>query len=215
MKDESPRAARRLMRWSLAPWERPAVLGDLQEELRDISDVSGERSAQRWYWRQVAWSVWPNLLRRFRGDERRRDQFWHGVMRIASGAIWTLMPSWRSPGTYAWLLGAPWFLLGAIAVCRSVFSPRVRMPAAQFRATALATGGAAACLLAIGLASGAKALTHPGGLWAAAATLFMIQLWPWWPHDRAPQDVLVHAKTESPRDPGLHWRSACPTCRSG
>ena len=34
-----PARAERLVRWSLAPWERAAVLGDLQEKAREITPV--------------------------------------------------------------------------------------------------------------------------------------------------------------------------------
>ena len=124
MKDPTPRAARRLMTWSLAPWERPVVLGDLQEEFRDISDAAGEQAARRWYWQQAAMSVWPNLLRRLRGDQRRRQLFGRGAWAIASGLLWTVMAAWR---TGYWLVALPYFLVGAAIVLHSVFSKRVHV----------------------------------------------------------------------------------------
>jgi hypothetical protein len=73
------------MRWSLAPWERAAVLGDLQEEARAIAAQSGERAARRWYWRQAVVSLWPNVVRRAKGDERR----WNHLRSSAAGlALW-------------------------------------------------------------------------------------------------------------------------------
>jgi hypothetical protein len=54
------------MRWSLAPDERPAVLGDLEEEFALIAAERGELAARRWYLRQVLTSVVPNAVRRAR-----------------------------------------------------------------------------------------------------------------------------------------------------
>src|SRR6202022_573828 len=56
MHDELPRRTERLVKWSLAPWERAAVLGDMQEEFHYLSHASGHRLARRWYWRQSALS---------------------------------------------------------------------------------------------------------------------------------------------------------------
>ena len=65
-----PRRAERLVRWSLAPWERKTVLGDLQEEFEELSHTQGAERARRWYWSQAIRSLWPNVLRRLHGDER-------------------------------------------------------------------------------------------------------------------------------------------------
>jgi len=70
------------MRWSLAPWERAAVLGDLQEEARAIAAEKGLRTARRWYWRQAIVSLWPNVLRRFKGDDRRREAFYASLTNL-------------------------------------------------------------------------------------------------------------------------------------
>src|SRR6516165_10521728 len=75
MTDHIPPRAERLVRWSLAPWERHAILGDLQEEAGTIAATNGGLAARRWYWRQAIWSVWPNVVRRLKGDERRLQAF--------------------------------------------------------------------------------------------------------------------------------------------
>jgi hypothetical protein len=85
MRDAIPVRAERLARWSLAPWERAAVLGDLQEEARAIAVTIGDRAARHWYWRQAVVSVWPNVLRRAKGDERR----WSHLRSSSAGlALW-------------------------------------------------------------------------------------------------------------------------------
>jgi hypothetical protein len=61
-----PALAERLMRWSLAPDERPAVLGDLEEEFSAIAAKEGESAARRWYYRQTVTSATPNLVRALR-----------------------------------------------------------------------------------------------------------------------------------------------------
>ena len=59
------------MKWSLAPWERPAILGDLNEEFQDLVERKGLAAARRWFWQQALRSTWPNLTRRLRGDQHR------------------------------------------------------------------------------------------------------------------------------------------------
>src|SRR6185295_14214887 len=74
MNMQVPERGERLAKWSLAPWERQAVLGDLQEEFLNIAETAGTPAADRWYWRHVLLSLWPNLIRRARGDEHRARQ---------------------------------------------------------------------------------------------------------------------------------------------
>ena len=80
-----PARAERLVRWTLAPWERAAVLGDLQEEFRALEHADGAAAARRWYWRQALVSIWPNVIRRLKGDEERLKEF-HALLR--SQALW-------------------------------------------------------------------------------------------------------------------------------
>lgn len=67
-----PPLAERLLRWSLAPDDREAVLGDFQEEFAVLLDVRGKTAATRWYWMQALLSLPPNVVRRLRGDRQRR-----------------------------------------------------------------------------------------------------------------------------------------------
>lgn len=81
-----PRLAEQLLRWSLSRSERPAVLGDLQEEFDELATASDPKTAARWYWRQTITSVGPNLARAFRhqlflvtrvvNDADRRSRRW-------------------------------------------------------------------------------------------------------------------------------------------
>ncbi len=91
-----PRWAERLLGWSLAPDERAAVLGDVQEEFGALADQNPARAA-RWYWRQTLASVIPNIARQIRNqwaearevvndDERRARR-----RRLVGGLSWTLL----------------------------------------------------------------------------------------------------------------------------
>jgi hypothetical protein len=66
-----PPAAERLLRWSLLPEDRDAVLGDLHEEFITLGAAAGPRAATRWYWMQAVLSVGPNLVRRIQGESQR------------------------------------------------------------------------------------------------------------------------------------------------
>jgi hypothetical protein len=72
-----PARAERLMAWSLPPDERAAVLGDLEEEAKDIAEAQGGRAAARWYRRQVTRSLVPNVARRV-------GTTWRGWREVAS-----------------------------------------------------------------------------------------------------------------------------------
>ena len=62
-----PRIAQWLVEKTLPPdpAERDAVLGDLAEEHAALAERDSRRAADRWYWRQAARSLGPNLLRRW------------------------------------------------------------------------------------------------------------------------------------------------------
>ena len=64
MTDDPPLLARWLVTRSLRGDERDAVLGDLHEEYLEVLNRHGRIAARRWYWRQTATSVLPNLRRR-------------------------------------------------------------------------------------------------------------------------------------------------------
>ena len=68
----APPLAERLLRWSLAPGDRDAVLGDFQEEFAAIRETRGAAAARQWYWSQTAASLPSNVLRRIRGERLRR-----------------------------------------------------------------------------------------------------------------------------------------------
>ena len=82
MTPRPPRSAEWLVEKTLPPDpdEREAVLGDLAEEHAALAERDGRRAADRWYWRQAARSVGPNLLRR---RARRRP----GVERTTHGGL--------------------------------------------------------------------------------------------------------------------------------
>jgi hypothetical protein len=94
-----PHRAERLMGWSLAPWERAAVLGDLEEEAQAIADSHGEDAARQWYWRQTALSVVPNVARWVRSNLKQRDD-----LRLMSTLAMSQLPEMltRHPWTFGW-----------------------------------------------------------------------------------------------------------------
>ena len=98
-----PPRAERIVRWSLAPWERAAILGDLHEEARAIAAAHGAQAAQRWYWRQTLVSVWPNVWRRVRASLRQPDD-----LRLAEAWAGPALVSvvTTRPGTFAWTFSA-------------------------------------------------------------------------------------------------------------
>jgi len=66
-----PPLAERVLRWSLAPGDREAVIGDFQEEFEAIRETRGAAAARQWYWTQTAASLPSNVLRRIRGERLR------------------------------------------------------------------------------------------------------------------------------------------------
>jgi putative ABC transport system permease protein len=61
-----PRVAECLMRLSLSDDDVEAVIGDLTEDFAAIAVQRGPVAARRWFWRQTATSLLPNLRRRVR-----------------------------------------------------------------------------------------------------------------------------------------------------
>jgi hypothetical protein len=66
MSGRPPALAERIAGASLAPCDRQAVMGDLEEEFAALEVRAGRAAANRWYWAQTATSLAPNLVRRFR-----------------------------------------------------------------------------------------------------------------------------------------------------
>src|SRR5579863_7311167 len=97
-----PPLAERLLRWSLWPADRPAVLGDLQEEFATIA-ATDSRAAVRWYWRQTITSLLPNASRQV----RRR---WAAVRQVADQEDAKRRRTLRKRG--AWLVGLALFMGG-------------------------------------------------------------------------------------------------------
>ena len=61
-----PRVAACLMRLSLGDDDADAVLGDLAEDFAAMAAANGPAAARRWFWRQTATSLLPNLRRKTR-----------------------------------------------------------------------------------------------------------------------------------------------------
>jgi hypothetical protein len=200
-----PQRAERLVKWSLAPWERPAVMGDLQEEFRDLAEAAGEPAAQRWYWRQAIRSLWPNFMRRLRADDRRRSRWWASIASMANGCLMlglgltasTLANPTRDPFRSPFV-GVAWIVLGAIGATQSVFRKRLKAPVSQARAV-----GAYAVLTMSGCFVGALLLPSPprSTEMVLLVGLSAIELWPWWPPDPPPAEYLVGRRADPDQDP--------------
>ena len=140
-----PRVAERIMSSSLAPWERAAVLGDLQEEACAIAAHSGEQAAREWYWRQTARSVWPNLWRRVRANLKAPDDL-RLAASLAAWCLWGVATS--QPWTLTWVRDAvfPAFLL-APALYRRWLEPERHMATRSWWAATVV------CAMALALVS--------------------------------------------------------------
>jgi hypothetical protein len=200
-----PPRAERVARWSLAPWERPALLGDLQEEFRDLSETAGEGAARRWYWRQAIASVWPNVIRRLRGDDRRHALWSQGMQGVAFGCLMlvtqgialTLSLS-PVPRRFDPFIGTAWMLFGATTIAESILRKRVRARAPQIKCLAVFW------IVAI-VGSIAAIAVWPRHsqqiLWAPLLPAIVIRLWPWWPPDPPPTEFRVRAKSDPDQNP--------------
>jgi hypothetical protein len=188
-----PRAAERLLRWSLAPDERAAVLGDVQEEFAAIAETDHAR-AVRWYWRQTATSVGPNIARQVRNqwaearhvidekDRRLRKRrligglSWIGCWTLACGALAWAVPA-RAHDFLAY--GLTVAIPGALFVLTYWYRP---MPATSRRARHLFRIWLASSLL--GGLHNEFGETVRQCLWMAMGLLY---IWPqaMWPFRRA------------------------------
>ncbi len=206
-----PRWAERLLRWSLAPDERAAVLGDVQEEFAALADQSPAR-ATRWYWRQTLVSVIPNIARQIRNqwaearqvvDEqdrrgRRRRLIgglaWIGFCGVLFGALATANPRHADDWREALVIVAVPGLLATI-------SSRYR--AIGVRSSSSVRGRVFAIL---NLAQAGLMLLHrtPGLLYALWAMLIVLWMWPraMWPFRRT-----LAVRGYSVRSPNAAFRS--------
>ena len=205
-----PARAERLVKWSLAPWERSAVMGDLQEEFRDLVVTAGEPAARHWYWRQAVASTWPNLRRRLQGDDARETLWSCGMQSFASGCVMLaggLLPRTISHHLDSLIIGTAWIGNGLITIAQSLFRRRVVAPAWQARA-----------LLWFFLITNLVIFFAP--MWLPAppyqtlpailGTWFALQLWPWWPADPPPREFLVGRKADSEQDTGAFLTITVP-----
>jgi hypothetical protein len=84
----APRLPELLLNICLAPEERFALTGDLNEEyVLFVRPSRGRLRANLWYWKQTLTSLWPSLSRRMRRRPQRRpkrprrigDAMFHGI----------------------------------------------------------------------------------------------------------------------------------------
>ena len=206
-----PERGERLVKWSLAPWERPAVMGDLQEEFRDLAATAGEPAARKWYWRQAITSMWPNARRRLQGDDGRYALWSQGMQGFACGCIW-MAGNWAFGRPLDAFVGTGWMIFGAITIAESLFRKRVRASAVQIKVGSMLTLVAIAGTL---LAAKARPLMAQQFLWASLVPVVMIRLWPWWPADPPPTAYLVGRRADPDQDPGALLTIAVPNAPLG
>jgi hypothetical protein len=186
------------MRWSLAPEERPAVLGDLSEEFVEQHQSAGDRAARWWYWRQTFTSVVPNVVRRIRNDENKRFQ--RGFVLFL---IWT--PQICARTWEAWH-SVPVVLLALVGVAAFVlFSPVLfpRPRQAQLRVLRPLLVVFIGALLLRGLypAPALVAFESTYLLAPLGIVIFVLALWRRWPPDPPPTEFFVRPRAAADRDP--------------
>jgi hypothetical protein len=193
-----PERAERLVKWSLAPWERPAVMGDLQEEFRDFAETVGEPAAQTWYWRQALASLWPNFMRRLRGDDARYALWSQGMEQFACGCVW-LAQVWAIGRPYKASVGAAWMIFGAFSIAESILRKRVSAPRVKISVESIVT-----LMAIVGTLLAVKQWPQAPQqfLWASLLPLVAVRLWPWWPADPPPAEYLVSHRADADQDPG-------------
>jgi len=188
-----PRAAERLLRWSLAPDERAAVLGDVQEEFAAIAETDHAR-AFRWYWRQTATSVVPNIVRQVRNqwaDARRvideQDQR-SRRRRLIGGLSWMAFVAVLFGGlaiAFPRVNSVPEALIFAIPGAMAVLTYFYRaMPVGSRSRRAQITQFLCFTSMAVGFLHIPSLETTRSGIW-----LVVLLLWMWpqamWPFRRA------------------------------
>ena len=197
-----PERAERLAKWSLAPWERPAVMGDLQEEFRDLAETVGEPAARRWYWRQAIESVWPNFMRRLKTDDQRRNRWWGSIALIANGCVMLITTNLMLPphgSLERRLIPVSWIVFGAIGAVQAVVRKRLKAPTSQARTIAVYVGVTwVVCVV------GVFFLPAPPrySLIMLFSGVVVLEIWPWWPPDPPPAEFRVRPKTDAERSAG-------------
>jgi predicted permease len=91
MTPRPPRLVEWVMRASLRPDDRQAVLGDLYEECRIRGERDGPRAARRWCWRQLLRSFLPNLRRRRFGADGLLQDVRHAVRSLRATPTITIV----------------------------------------------------------------------------------------------------------------------------
>jgi hypothetical protein len=174
-----PPRAERLLRWSLSPLERPAILGDLEEEFASICASGGLRDARRWYRRQVRRSVGSNLWRRFHNDDRRRVTAYRSLPTIALGLVYVAEGLWsRSPRRPAWLVtvGGLLAFLGVAIVVAAFLRKRLDPPPAERRVALWVIGGTTAAGVVVAFLD----VLPPGNVWLLTSiAVGVLVIWPW------------------------------------
>ena len=181
-----PRLAERLVQWSLSPEDRPAVLGDLDEEFDSISATLTVSEARRWYWRQAVTSAVPNAARRIRQGylreygtpeareaQRRSRRFGFWLLVIGAGMMVASLPLHLPLANGEAVAG--WGLLLLAFSCLETGRPRRRKPGEGLVAFALLVAWFGALIVAR-----ASEYLAPMGFIAFYA---VIDLWPraFWP----------------------------------
>jgi len=91
MTPRPPKLVEWLMRVSLGPDDRQAVLGDLHEECRIRAERNGARAARRWCWGQLLRSFLPNLRRRRFGTDGMVQDLRHAVRSLRATPTFTIV----------------------------------------------------------------------------------------------------------------------------
>ena len=174
-----PRRSERLLRWSLSPLERPAILGDLEEEFASTEASRGLAEARRWYRRQVLRSVGANLWRRFQDDDRRRVAAYRSLPTIALGLLYVAEGLWsRSPKRPEALaaVGGVLAFLGVAVLAAAILRKRIDPPPADRRvALSVLSGTVVAGLVVMSLD-----VLPPRNVWPLAwIAVAALAIWPW------------------------------------
>jgi hypothetical protein len=208
-----PRLAERLVRWSLAPEERPVILGDLLEEFEERRQWADEAAASRWYWRQAITSFVPNLARRIRNDEEQR------VRRLL--ILWGLCGQWLGRGAWTLWHSVPVAILASVALPAAVtlwVAITPRPPIAQQRALAP--------IFLLAMFATAVALTvfegtpvEPALLRYVVPTLSALFIgvlaWPRWPADPPPAELFIRGKVSGDQNPRSQLTITVPNVALG